>query len=121
MVKRTIDALRGSIEINSRYGAGTAITIKLPLTPAIIEGLQVEVGGEHYVLPLSAVEECVELSREDVVKSHGRHIMNVRGDVVPYIRLREWFMAAGVARHRTGCHFQNGRAQGRFCGGQRYW
>ncbi|MEK6622475.1 MAG: chemotaxis protein CheA [Planctomycetota bacterium] len=95
VVKRTIDALRGSIEINSRYGAGTAITIKLPLTLAIIEGLQVEVGGEHYVLPLSAVEECVELSREDVVKSHGRHIMNVRGDVVPYIRLREWFMAAG--------------------------
>ena len=122
VVKRTIDALRGSIEINSRYGAGTTITIKLPLTLAIIEGLQVEVGGEHYVLPLSVVEECVELSREDVVKSHGRHIMNVRGDVVPYIRLREWFMAAeGVARYRTGCHFQNGRAQGRFCGGQRYW
>lgn len=95
VVKRTIDALRGSIEINSRYGAGTTITIKLPLTLAIIEGLQVEVGGEHYVLPLSAVEECVELSREDVVKSHGRHIMNVRGDIVPYIRLREWFMAAG--------------------------
>ncbi len=97
VVKRTIDALRGSIEINSRYGAGTTITIKLPLTLAIIEGLQVEVGGEHYVLPLSVVEECVELSREDVVKSHGRHIMNVRGDMVPYIRLREWFMAVGEA------------------------
>ena len=95
VVKKTIDALRGTIEINSQYGKGTTITIKLPLTLAIIEGLQVAVGGEHFVLPLSAVEECVELTHEEASRSRGRRIANVRGEIVPYIKLREWFLIDG--------------------------
>ncbi|MEK7699765.1 MAG: chemotaxis protein CheA, partial [Planctomycetota bacterium] len=95
VVKRTIDALRGSVEVNSKFGVGTTITIKLPLTLAIIEGLQVEVGDEHFVLPLSMVEECMELTREEVEKSHGWRITNIRGEIVPYIRLRERFMIPG--------------------------
>ncbi|HJW87358.1 MAG TPA: chemotaxis protein CheA [Candidatus Brocadiaceae bacterium] len=95
VVKRTIDALRGSVEVHSKCGVGTTITIKLPLTLAIIEGLQVEVGDEHFVLPLSMVEECMELTREEVEKSHGWRITNIRGEMVPYIRLRERFMIPG--------------------------
>lgn len=91
VVKRSIDALRGSIEVESKRGEGTRIRIKLPLTLAIIEGLLVSVGAGSFVLPLSLVEECVELSRADVMASHGRQIANVRGELVPYIRLREWF------------------------------
>jgi two-component system, chemotaxis family, sensor kinase CheA len=97
VVKRSIDALRGSIEVSSQKEIGTTITLKLPLTLAIIDGLLVKVGDGHYVLPLSIVEECVELTREDVARAHGRHITHVRGGIVPYIRLREHFAVNGNA------------------------
>jgi len=97
VVKRAIDALRGTIDISSRKDSGTTITLKLPLTLAIIEGLLVKIGGESFIAPLSAVEECVELTREDVAKAHGRHLAHVRGQIVPYIRLREHFMITGDA------------------------
>lgn len=92
VVKRAIDSLRGTIEVSSQCGVGTTITIKLPLTLAIIEGLLVEISGECFVVPLSLVEECVELTHNDVVNSKGTHIANVRGEIVPYIYLRDWFM-----------------------------
>jgi two-component system, chemotaxis family, sensor kinase CheA len=95
VVKKTIDSLRGSIEVQSEEGEGTTISLKLPLTLAIIEGLLVEIGTHQFVLPLSAVEECVELTREDVEKTHGRHMANVRGSLIPYMRLREEFGIAG--------------------------
>jgi two-component system chemotaxis sensor kinase CheA len=95
VVKRSIDALRGSIEIDSEKGAGTTVTLKLPLTLAIIEGLLVKLGVDNFVLPLSAVEECIELTREDVARAHGRHIINVREQIVPYIHLRNHFHMKG--------------------------
>ena len=95
VVKKGIDALRGTIDIGSQQGAGTTVTIKLPLTLAIVEGLLVEIEDNRFVLPLSIVEECVELTREDVKKSHGRNIANIRGEIVPYIRLRREFKIAG--------------------------
>ncbi len=64
VVKRTIEGLRGKIDIASTPGKGTVMTLRLPLTLAIIDGLLVRVGNGRYVLPLSAVEECVELSLE---------------------------------------------------------
>ena len=91
VVKKTIDSLRGSIEVQSEQGIGTSIILKIPLTLAIIEGLLVKIGKDHFVMPLSAVEECVDLSAEDVKKAHGRHMANVRGSLVPYVRLREEF------------------------------
>jgi two-component system chemotaxis sensor kinase CheA len=114
VVKRTIDSLRGTIEVDSEVGKGTIVTLKLPLTLAIIDGLLVKTGGDYFVMPLSAVEECVELSGEDIQKAHGRHIANVRGEIVPYLRLREQFrvngkppdieqiVITGVNGHRTG-------------------
>jgi two-component system chemotaxis sensor kinase CheA len=92
VVKKAIDALRGSIEISSRKGAGTTITLKLPLTLAIIDGFLTRIGAEHFIFPLSSVEECIELSREAASPFNGRHLVNVRGHVVPYIRLREQFI-----------------------------
>jgi len=97
VVKQAIDALRGVIDISSRRGEGTAITIRLPLTLAIIESLLVKVGGNSFVLPLSFVEECVELTREDVKKAHGKNVAYVRGHIVPYIPLRERFLLSGTA------------------------
>jgi two-component system chemotaxis sensor kinase CheA len=92
VVKRAIDALRGTIDIRSERGKGSVITIKLPLTLAIIESLLVKIGNDCFVLPLSIVEECVELTREDVQNAHGRNLATVRDQIVPYIPLRERFL-----------------------------
>jgi two-component system chemotaxis sensor kinase CheA len=67
------------------------MTLRLPLTLAIIDGLLVRVGRGRYVLPLSAVEECVELSAEVDARSRGRSFLNIRGDLVPFLRLRDLF------------------------------
>jgi len=95
VVKRKIDALRGSIEISSEKAKGTTITLALPLTLAIIEGLLVETGKDPFVLPLSLVEECVELTKTDIANSHGRHMIPVRGELIPYVRLSEMFAMSG--------------------------
>lgn len=92
VVKRAIEALRGTIDIQSERGLGTVITIKLPLTLAIIESLLVKIGHDCFVIPLSIVEECVELTREDVRNAHGRNLATVRDQIVPYIPLRERFL-----------------------------
>ena len=91
VVKKSIDALQGSIEIESRKGMGTTIILKLPLTMAIIDGLLVKIGETHFILPLSAVDECVELSRKQVADAHGRNLVEIRGELVPYIPLRRRF------------------------------
>lgn len=95
VVKKTIDSLRGSVEVNSEKGEGTTVTLKLPLTLAIIEGLLVEIDSRYFILPLPMVHECVELTRLDVERSNGNDIANIRGEIVPYIRLRETFGIPG--------------------------
>ncbi len=95
VVKRSIDSLRGAITIDSETGVGSTITIRIPLTLAIVESLLVEIDGESYAMPLSIVEECVELTREDIVAAHGRNLVNVRDQIVPYLPLRQEFMIAG--------------------------
>ena len=90
VVKREISKLRGSVSIESTQ-KGTKISIHLPLTLAIIEGLLIAVGSMYYVVPLTFVQECVELTTQDIDHSHGRHIIQVRGEIIPYIRLREIF------------------------------
>ena len=91
VVRRSVEALRGSIEIASQPGAGLAVTLRLPLTLAIIDGLLVRVGEAHFVLPLANSLECVELTRQDIQDAHGNHLASVRGETIPYIRLSEYF------------------------------
>jgi two-component system chemotaxis sensor kinase CheA len=95
VVKRSVEALRGQIAITSEPGKGTTFRLQLPLTLAIIEGLLVAVGEGKFVLPMSLVEECVELTALDIDRSHGNRLANVRGELVPYIRLRDWFGSVG--------------------------
>jgi two-component system chemotaxis sensor kinase CheA len=96
VVKRNIDALQGTIAVATERGAGTTITLKLPLTLAIIDGLLVKIGAASFILPLSFVDECVELTERQIADAHGRHLANIRGDIVPYVRLRERFAIGGV-------------------------
>lgn len=88
VVKRNITALRGSIELDSVLGQGTCVRIRLPLTLAIIDGFLVGVGQAGYVIPLDLVEECIELETSDLQE---RGHVSLRGEVLPFIRLRDLF------------------------------
>jgi len=91
VVRQRVESLRGSIDVASERGQGTTVTLHLPLTLAIIDGLLVRVGEAFFVLPLASTLECIELSREEVEQAKGRQVANVRGQIVPWIRLRQYF------------------------------
>lgn len=91
VVRRNIEALRGNVELDSELGVGTTITIQLPLTLAIIDGFMVGAGGEDYVIPLSMVEECVEMDSEEWSFDHSRDYINLRNEVMPFLRLKDFF------------------------------
>jgi two-component system chemotaxis sensor kinase CheA len=91
VVRQRVDALRGSIDVASKPGEGTQVTLRLPLTLAIIDGLLVSVGKDFFVLPLANTLECIELTREDIERANGKHLANLRGELIPYIRLRQHF------------------------------
>ncbi len=96
VVKTNIEGMRGSIEIESERGKGTTVILRLPMTLAIIEGLLANIGEENYILPLSAVEECLELDSRELQGGNGRRLLNVRGQAVPYLFLREVFDVKGT-------------------------
>ena len=86
VVKRNITALRGTVGLSSVEGEGTTVTVRLPLTLAIIDGFLVEVGKSVFAIPLDMIEECVAYTAEP-----GHNYTNLRGQVLPFIRLRELF------------------------------
>ncbi|MGC2620882.1 MAG: chemotaxis protein CheA [Acidobacteriaceae bacterium] len=96
VVRQRVESLRGTIDVASQRGAGTSVTLRLPLTMAIIDGLLVGVGEERFVLPLANTLECVELSANDVERAGGKHLAEVRGELIPYIRLRQHFHIRGA-------------------------
>ncbi|NMG37567.1 chemotaxis protein CheA, partial [Azoarcus sp. TTM-91] len=82
VVKKTIAALRGSIDIDTTPGQGTTLRLRLPLTLAIIDGFLVRVQGVPFVLPLEAVRECIALA--PALAAERRQYVNLRGEVLPY-------------------------------------
>ena len=96
VVRRQIDALRGSVSVASEPGRGATISLTLPLTLAIIDGLLVEVERDQFILPMSAVTENVELHAAERRSKNGRNVIAVRGELVPYIDLREVFGMRGA-------------------------
>ena len=89
VVRRDIEALRGSVEIESTPGAGTVIRIRLPLTLAIIDGFLVGIGSARFVLPVDLIAECVELPSQDKALLQQRGYMDLRGEVLPLLWLRK--------------------------------
>jgi len=100
VVKRNVESLRGTLSIDSVEGKGTIFTMRLPLTLAIIEGFLVGVDKSSYVVPLEMVVECLELSAEDRARICESGYINLRGEVLPLLRLREVFEVAGDAGKR---------------------
>ncbi|HEX6098253.1 MAG TPA: chemotaxis protein CheA [Thermoanaerobaculia bacterium] len=89
VVRKNVEALRGTISVASQPGRGTAITIRLPLTVSVIEGFVIAAAGETYVLPIDTVAECLDLPADSGGGPFG--ILNLRGEVLPFLRLRDLF------------------------------
>jgi two-component system, chemotaxis family, sensor kinase CheA len=112
VVRRNVNALSGAIHVASQRGQGTTFTIRLPLTLAIIDGFAVKVDTETYVIPLSSVQECLELPREKHHSEEGG-VINLRGEALPYVRLRDLFGGGGKVPEREKIivvEYQGGRA-----------
>lgn len=90
VVRRNIESLRGSVDVDSTPGQGSTVTIRLPLTLAIIDGFLVGVDDSSYVIPLDMVIECIELDDEER-KNTSQGYIELRGEVLPYLRLRDVF------------------------------
>jgi two-component system chemotaxis sensor kinase CheA len=99
VVRRNVNALSGAVVVESRKGQGTTFTIRLPLTLAIIDGFAVKVGSETHIIPLSAVKECLELPRESHRSENGG-VINLRGEALPFVRLRDLFGSSGTTPER---------------------
>ena len=100
VVRRNVESLRGTVGIESKDGAGTTISIRLPLTLAIIDGFLVSVGRSAYVVPLEIIVECLELREEDGVCVRGSGYLNLRGEVLPLLRLHDVFEVPDAAPKR---------------------
>lgn len=100
VVKRNIERLRGTIEIESEVGRGSAFKIKLPLTMAIIDGLVVRVGTDRFILPSTSVQRALRPSRENISTVHGRgELLDLRGRLIPIHRLHQRLGIPHDAQH----------------------
>ncbi|APS98753.1 chemotaxis protein CheA [Borreliella mayonii] len=97
VVKKQVESLRGNVVLESEFGKYTRTKLIFPLTLAIIEGWLVRVKDEHFIIPLSNVESCLEsnklISQIDGVETKN-NVMNYRGSMISYIRLREFFQVS---------------------------
>ncbi len=95
VVRRNIQALRGSVHVTSQAGVGATVRIRLPLTLAIIEGFGVGIGDETYVIPVDQVIECVDLPREDHENARRDGVLQLRNEPLPFIYLKDHFGLPG--------------------------
>lgn len=97
VVRSSIESLQGRITIDSKLGEGTRLNIFLPMTLAIIDGLMLAVGDDHFIVPLSNVEECIETLSQDPSNEQGVRLIKHRQQLLPCLRLREFFHLPGVS------------------------
>ena len=100
VVKRNITLLRGTVDLDSRAGQGTVVRIRLPLTLAIINGFLVGIDQSTYVIPLDMVQECIELDEHQRQSSRDTGYLDLRGEVLPLVHLRDHFSHEGPVGRR---------------------
>ncbi len=100
VVRRNVEALHGTVGVASEPGRGTTVTMRLPLTLAIIQGFRVRVGQELFIIPMDSVVECVDLPASERNGSDLSGILNVRGEPLPYLRLRRHLDVGGALPER---------------------
>ncbi len=91
VVKRNIESLRGTVDIDSKAGEGSVFTIRLPLTLAIIDGFLVQSGSTKYIIPLEMIQECIELDDHYKKEMDGNDFINLRDSMLPLLDIREYF------------------------------
>ncbi len=89
VVKSKIESLSGEVEVKTKLGEGSTFIIRLPLTLAIIQALMVEVGGEKYAISLGSIQTIEDISPDEIKFVQNEEVINLRGDVIPLIRLSE--------------------------------
>ncbi|NJO88408.1 MAG: hypothetical protein HC831_05150 [Chloroflexia bacterium] len=94
VVKKKIDEIRGTVDLESKRNVGTTITIKLPLTLSIIDGLLVEIKDTKYVMPLNLVDKIYAVEHEKFVKSYNNLVI-IDEEQIPFYNLREEFSVSG--------------------------
>src|SRR5947209_4487500 len=95
VVRRAVESLRGTIDVESSLGKGTTFTIRFPLTLAVIDGFRVTAADESFIVPMDHVIECIELP-EEKRGNDASGVLLLRDEIVPYVRLRQLFGLAGV-------------------------
>jgi len=97
VVKSKIEALGGDVEVKTKYGEGSTFSIRLPLTLAIIQALMVKLGDEKYAISLGSIETIEDVPVGDIKYVHAKEVINLRGSVIPLIRLRDILDVPGEA------------------------
>ena len=100
VVRKNIEELKGSVEVDSTLGEGTKVTIRLPLTLAIIDGFLMQTGTTKYILPVDMIQECVELTPELKAKMKNNKYINLRGHILPLINTSDYFNDNAVEHER---------------------
>jgi len=107
VVKRNVEALQGNIEISSETGQGSTFKIRLPLTLAIIDGFHVESHNTHFIIPQATIIECIDLDAH--IDIEGRHCINLRGDMIPYLNMEEIFNLTPSMKQETNRDKENSK------------
>ena len=94
IVKKNIESLRGTVEIDSKEGEGSTFTIRLPLTLAIIDGFLIQSGNTKYIIPLEMIQECIELDSYYKKQMNGSEFINLRDSMLPLLDIRNYFCEA---------------------------
>jgi two-component system chemotaxis sensor kinase CheA len=101
VVRRSVESLRGTVALSSRTGRGVTVSLRMPITLALIQGFGVRVGDETYILPLDSILECVHLDPERAMPSELGGVLELRGRPLPYLDLARRF---GTPRRATERH-----------------
>ncbi|HWP09591.1 MAG TPA: chemotaxis protein CheW [Polyangiaceae bacterium] len=100
VVRRDIEAMRGSVSLENAPGRGLTVSLRVPLTVTVIQGFGVRVGGETYILPVDSIREVMDLDRERAIRSEQGGVLELRGKPLPFVDLAQHFKAERDANSR---------------------